>query len=138
MGYTKQFEDNDSPRPSVTKKDTGDWGEQIAAEYLVTLGCAIRERKWAGHGFEVDIVAQKGTRIIFVEVKTRKNDVNNPVDAVDYTKRRHMIRAADQYLRALDIPLDYQFDIIGITGTPHDYKIEHVEDAFFPPVRSRH
>lgn len=122
----------------MTKKSTGDWGEQIAAEYLITRGCAIRERKWSGYGFEVDIVAQRGTRIIFVEVKTRKDNISDPIDAVDYRKRGHMTHAADQYLRALDIPLDYQFDIIGVTGTPHDYTIEHVEDAFFPPVRSRH
>ena len=137
MGFTKRFEDTDSPRPPESKKDTGDWGEHIAADYLVTLGCAIREFKWKGRGFEIDIVAQKGMRVIFVEVKTRKSPTVDPVGAVDYTKRSHMIHAADVYLKALDMPLEYQFDIIGITGTPHDYTLEHVEDAFFPSVRTR-
>lgn len=138
MGYTKQIEDTDSPQLPVNKKDKGDWGEQIAADYLITLGCAIRERKWRGRGFEIDIIAQKGTRIIFVEVKTRKVLSNDPVEAVDSTKRNHMIRGADIYLRKLNVPLDYQFDIIGITGVPHDYVIEHVVDAFFPSPRTRH
>ena len=138
MGHTKQIENTDSPRPPVNKKDKGDWGEQVAADYLITLGCSIRERKWSGRGFEIDIIAQKGKRIIFVEVKTRKVLSTDPVAAVDYTKRRHMIKAADIYLRTFDIPLDYQFDIIGITGPPNDYIIEHVEDAFFPSPRTRH
>lgn len=138
MGHTKQIENTDSPRPPVNKKDKGDWGEQVAADYLITLGCSIRERKWSGRGFEIDIIAQKGKRIIFVEVKTRKTLSTDPVVAVDYAKRRHMIKAADIYLRTFDIPLDYQFDIIGITGPPNDYIIEHVEDAFFPSPRTRH
>lgn len=137
MGFTKPIEDPSLPQDAKTKAK-GDWGEQVACEHLIALGCAIVERQWKGHGFEIDIVAQKGTRMIFVEVKTRKTAAIDPVSAVDKKRQQHMIKAADVYLRDYKAPIGYQFDIIAVTGTPHNFTIEHVADAFFPSPRSRH
>ena len=127
---------NDSPR-SPSPKGKGDWGEQVAADYLVTLGAAIVERQWHGPGSEIDIIARMGRRMVFVEVKTRAAGGLDPVDAVDATKRTHMVRAADTYLKAQSVPFDYQFDIIAITGSESDHKIVHIPDAFFPTPRTR-
>lgn len=124
-----------SHKPKSAK--TGEWGEKIAAEYLTSLGYAMREHNWRCDGCEIDIIAQRGTRMIFVEVKTRASGTIDPVLAVNSTKRRHMIRGADIYLRSLSIPLDYQFDIISIVGNPHDYTLEHIPDAFLPSPRRR-
>lgn len=127
---------DDSPR-SPSSKGKGDWGEQVAADYLVTLGAAIVERQWHGSGGEIDIIAQMGRRMVFVEVKTRAAGGLDPVDAVDATKRTHMVRAADAFLKAQSVPFDYQFDIIAITGSENDHKLVHIPDAFFPTPRTR-
>lgn len=136
MGFTKKIADQLDPQ-LTSAKEKGNWGEQVACDHLISLGYAIAERQWRGNGFEIDIVATKGTRAVFVEVKTRKSDAVDPVDAVDFRRRQHMIRAADMYLRRSEVPLDYQFDIISITGQAHDYRLEHVQDAFFPNPRTR-
>ncbi len=138
MGYRRKFDDeqHDSPRSS-SSKGKGDWGEQVATDYLVTLGAAIVERQWHGPGGEIDIIARMGRRMVFVEVKTRAGGGIDPADAVDATKRQHMVKAADAYLKELKMPFDYQFDIISITGTESHHKLVHIPDAFFPSPRSK-
>ncbi len=105
--------------------ETGKWGETVAAEYLAANGYAIAERNWREGHNEIDIVAYKGHRIIFVEVKTRTKDHDDPLTAVDHKKTMRLIRAAQVYVDAHDINHEMQFDIIAINGSPDDYKIEH-------------
>lgn len=116
-----------------TGKKTGDWGERLAVELLASKGYAITECNWRSGHYEIDIVAMKGDRVVFVEVKTRSSDSVDPAEAVDMKKMRRMVYASDAFIRAYDIPYDYQFDIITVTGTPDDYVIHHIEDAFLSP-----
>ena len=116
--------------------DTGKWGEDIAAEYLAANGYAIAVRNWhCGHS-EIDIIAYKGNRIIFVEVKTRSNDNEDPLEAVDRNKSMRLIRAAVAYVNTFDINHEMQFDLIAIKGTPDKYVIEHIPDAFDTPLKT--
>lgn len=104
-------------------------------EHLVCRGFTVRERNWRPpHSHkEVDLIVQKEGVIAFVEVKGRQNDDYDPIDAVDMKKIRNVVRAADSYLRGLDEMYEYRFDIALVTGTPDDYKLEYIEDAFLPP-----
>jgi len=118
---------------------SGKWGaraEEIAAEYLAEHGYAIRERNWrpVGSHLEVDIICQKGTAIVFVEVKARHNRDYDPVEAVDGRKIRRLVRAADIYLRMQEYEFSYRFDIISVSGSEEDFHLDHLEDAFLPPV----
>lgn len=133
MGLSKKFNDTSSPQPP-TSTDKGDWGEHLAVAHMVSLGYAILEIKWRSGHYEVDIIAQKGQRIVFVEVKTRNTAFTDPVEAVDQAKRRRIIRSADVFLRKFDVPFEYQFDIITIVGDPTGYQLTHFPDAFFPPM----
>lgn len=118
------------------------WGkeaEQIAADYLMREGYTIRERNWrpgASHK-EIDIIAQKDTTMVFVEVKARHSADYDPADAVDSRKIRFICQAADAYLRRLPHDFDYRFDIIAITGSPGEHTLSHLPDAFMPPVSCR-
>lgn len=116
--------------------DTGKWGEQIAVAYLASIGYAIAERNWRSGHYELDIVAFKGSRIIFVEVKTRSDSDEDPVEAVDSRKALRLIRAAMVYIESHDIDHQPQFDIIAINGTPGQYSIEHIPDAFQSPLHT--
>lgn len=117
--------------------ETGLWGEELACEKLITLGYAICERNFRIGHYELDIIAMKDNRIIFVEVKTRTNPNSDPLDAIDNKKIARMVRAANAYVIAYDIPHEVQFDIITICGTPENYTIEHIPDAFTAPLSTR-
>ena len=116
--------------------ETGRWGERVACNFLVGKGYAIKETNWRMPPYEIDIVAMKGNRIVFVEVKTRSDDFLDPIVAVDKRKMANMTRAANAFVNHYDIPNEVQFDIITITGDQDNYKIEHYPDAFYPPLRS--
>ena len=116
----------------------GRWGENLAVEYLITRGYAIVETNWRMERLEIDIIATKGNRIIFVEVKTRSSEDYDPLEAIDNKKKNHMIRSAHNYIIAKDIPYEVQYDIITIIGDQHEYRLEHIPDAFIPSVVTRH
>lgn len=112
----------------------GKWGENLAAEYLVREGYAITERNWRMDHYEIDIIAMHGSRIVFVEVKTRSTDEYDPLEAVDSRKKARMVASANAYIIAHDIPHEVQYDIITVIGIPEDYTLEHIPDAFLPSV----
>lgn len=116
---------------------TGKWGERIAYEYLLSIGYAIVETNWRLGHYEIDLIASKGNRMIFVEVKTRSNIDYDPLEAVDNRKKNHLIRSADVFLNTIEMPFEVQYDIITIVGDQHNYKLEHIPDAFFPSVVTR-
>lgn len=113
--------------------------EKLASDYLVSKGYAIRELNWRPQPshYEIDIIAQKGTDMVFVEVKARrKADREEAVDAVDLRKQRFIARAADIYLRRQERMYYYRFDIIVVTGEGDNRSIMHLEDAYMPPLNS--
>ncbi|MDE7394370.1 MAG: YraN family protein [Muribaculaceae bacterium] len=119
--------------------EIGKWGEQIAYEFLVKQGYAICEHNWRLNHLEVDIIAMKGNRIIFVEVKTRADDEIDPLLAVNKKKRANLIQAAKVYIESHKIIHDYQFDVIVVIGSPLSSlppKIDFFPDAFLPPLRT--
>jgi putative endonuclease len=117
--------------------NTGKEGETAAVEYLKAKGYKIRHTNWYRGHLELDIVAQTDEELVIVEVKTRsRDDWELPEDAVNNAKIRRIVSAADFYIKIFDIDLPARFDIISIVGTPPDFKIEHIEDAFYPPVNT--
>lgn len=115
--------------------ELGEWGERVAREYLVSRGYTVLDSNThVGHK-EIDVIAIKGIRMIFVEVKTRTSGVEEAIEAVDSKKIRRMVRAADSFMQRYEAPYEYQFDIIAIAVKPDGtYDLEHLEDAFFPPL----
>lgn len=116
--------------------DFGKRAEEIAAEYLLTHGYTVRERNWRPQRthLEVDIICEQGDTIVFVEVKARAADAEDPADAVDLAKQKKLSRAGDIYLRMLPFDFFYRFDIITVSGTADNYTLDHIEDAFLPPL----
>lgn len=121
-------------------EDNFKWGreaEQIAADYFLTHGYSIRERNWKCAHIEIDLILELGRTIVFVEVKARNGDNQDPADAVNSKKKIKMVRGADIYLSHLDHFYYYRFDIFTITGTREQYTIAHYPDAFLSPVNRR-
>ncbi len=70
--------------------------------------------------YEIDIIAQEGNTVAFVEVKTRSADDGiSPETRVDYGKQRRIIAAANMYIsRRPDDEVYYRFDVVAVILPP--------------------
>lgn len=117
--------------------ELGEWGEQLARDYLLTNGYTLLEHNLHVGRKEVDIVAVKGSVMAFIEVKTRSSDLASAIEAVDSKKMRRIVRAADSILAAQSLPFEYRFDIIAVIGTPcTGHELHHITDAFMPTLNN--
>lgn len=120
-------------------KEWGKQAERIVCEYLISKGYTIRERNWrpkTSHS-EIDIIAQTGETLVFIEVKARTDRDADPADALTKEKIKNLVRGANSYLVAQDFAYYYRFDVAAVNGNIDDYTIDYLEDAFLPPLRSR-
>ncbi len=106
-------------------------GEELAARHLEKLGCRILDRGWRTKTGEIDLVAEDGGEIVFVEVKTRTDSAfGPPEEAVTFAKRRKLRNTAAAYLarhRLRDRP--YRIDVIAITSTSAGTRLDHFRSA---------
>lgn len=108
----------------------GVWGEELATEYLSEKGYVILERDWRSGHRDIDIIAQQDGCLVFVEVKTRRNnDFRRPEQAVDYNKQHNLLRAINHYIHYCHLNMPWRFDVITVVGMPGcHHEIEHIED----------
>jgi putative endonuclease len=93
-------------------------GEDLAADYLRSLGYTIVRRNLRGPAGEIDIVATEGEVVVFVEVKSRRTRAfGSAVSAVGARKRRRMRAAAADYLQFFAPNAHARFDVLTIEGT---------------------
>lgn len=116
------------------KQVTGQYGEDLAYEYLKKLNYIIIERNFSCHQGEIDIIAKDTDKdeLVFIEVKTRTSfKYGSPIDAVDKVKQKHLFKACQYYLYKHHIHhLFVRVDVIEIFikyGVPH---IHHVKQVF--------
>ncbi len=115
--------------------ELGKEGEKAAIAYLLEHNYVIRHQNWRSGHLELDIIAAKDNMLIVVEVKTRRNtDFAEPEDAVNKTKIRRIVRATDTYLKMFQLDTPVRFDIITVVGNVGNFEIEHLEEAFYPPL----
>ena len=119
----------------TANKKKGDWGEKVAAAYLIEKGYSILKKQWHYARYEIDLIAQKDNYIVFVEVKTRfSKEFGEPWTAVNYSKQRKICRSADYYLRCFRVDAEPRFDIVSIVHAEGTTAIMHLEQAFFPTL----
>jgi putative endonuclease len=123
------------------RKQLGNFGEKIAADYLKNKGYKIlgrnfffRMEKIAIAKGEIDIIAKKDKIISFVEVKTLSKDKGfEPEDEVDFKKQKKLIKLAEIWLNKNKIALDtkWQIDVIAIKVNLETKKarIRHFENV---------
>ena len=101
------------------------------SQYLRSLGYRLLACPYrAAHG-EIDIVAEDDGCLVFVEVKARRRDPH-PEDAVNYGKRRRVIRAAGEYRRKHRMwNRPYRYDILAVVSPEGEETIYRlIKDAF--------
>ena len=76
--------------------ELGQWGEEVATDYLRRKGYTIVERDWKSGHRDLDIIAMDGQTLVVVEVKTRRNRLfSNPEEAIDYHKLQSLRLSAN-------------------------------------------
>lgn len=109
------------------KRALGFRGEGRAVKFLKKSGYEVLHRNFRCPFGEVDIIAQKGGVLCFIEVKTRSSDYfGAPNQAVDKKRQSRYIDSARYYFANREIDCTVRFDIIEIM----DGKINHIESAF--------
>jgi len=98
----------------------GKFGEDLACRVLRRQGYAIVARRYRTRAGELDIVAEDGGTLVFVEVKLRRGDRwGTGADAVTRDKRRRLVRMAEEYLaRARVAGRACRFDVVAVALGP--------------------
>lgn len=118
-------------KKQTSAQTLGVWGEDIAANYLRTLGYTIITRHWTARAAEIDIIARDGNEYVFVEVKTRSSRVYGlPEESVSGAKMRHLFRSVHLYrLKHHIMNMPFRMDVVAIekdltTGT---HELRHLK-----------
>lgn len=111
----------------------GFWGEIYAARYLRDNGYFIRSANYRTRFGEVDIIAEQGGILLFIEVKTRSAGmIALPMESVDRRKQRRLTLAAQQYLKREPANTRARFDVLEVYLDAQEklVRVRHIPDAF--------
>lgn len=113
-------------------KALGSKGEDLAVKFLKKKGYRIISRNYKNYIGEIDIIAQDGETVVFIEVKTRSSDFfGYPFESVHRRKRQKLKNLALLYLKKVGEELPVRFDVLSILSLENGKKeIEHIKDAF--------
>ncbi len=110
----------------------GQAGEKAAAAFLATRGYQLLERNWRCRSGEVDIIAQNGPLLVFVEVRTRQSArYGTATESVDVRKQRKLRQLASIYMQHTSRQTEQvQFDVLAMMRNGEEWRIQHIEQAF--------
>ena len=123
--------------------ELGKAGEEFAARYLTSKGYTVLHRNYRSGHFEMDIICENATHLLFAEVKSRSDrggvpKYGRPATAVDMKKRQNLTLCAQAYLREHPSEKQPRIDVIEVylrrLGGEYvlsDKGILHIENAIF-------
>lgn len=123
-------------RSSDNRAATGRLGESAAADYLANLGYRVIERNWRCRIGEIDLIAEDGGTLVFVEVRSRTNPTRfgTAIEAVTSLKQRQVREVAAYFLaqRKTASSPSMRCDVVAVTFR-HDgtiAELKHIPGAF--------
>ena len=88
-------------------------GEERAAAYLASQGLAILARNFRARVGEIDVIAQEGDVLVFVEVRLRTSgSYGGALESITYRKQRRIQAAASLYMSKLRRAPRCRFDVV--------------------------
>ncbi|MBQ7173708.1 MAG: YraN family protein [Clostridia bacterium] len=131
-------------RTYQTAKEIGDYGERIAARYLIFRGHRILARNYRDGRHELDLITKTKNELVFTEVKTRLYEDEKAADAsappclaVDADKQSFTRSAALAYLRSHPTKKQPRMDVIEVLllkrpngKKPNVYRIRHIKAVY--------
>lgn len=117
----------------TSRQQLGDFGERVAARHLEANGYRILATNFRVREGEVDIVAEKGDLVAFVEVKTRRGDsMGTAIEGVRAQKAQRLLLAAEAFAQKHpELPPGRRIDLIAIDldVSGRLVSLEHIESA---------
>jgi putative endonuclease len=120
---------------NITKKETGDYGEQTAKKFLIENGYRFVASNFSYDRLEIDLIFEdpKIKTLIFVEVKTRSSlRFGVPEEAIDKDKQKN-IKTASKYFIKLNREFrshEKRFDSVSVLMVNGEWKINHIPNSF--------
>ncbi len=115
----------------------GKFAEDIAAEYLISLGWKILARNYKLQHGELDIIAldteNKPEEIAVIEVRCRTlGKIQSPFDSIGPRKLNTLIKYSQEFINKIEWEGFWRIDIIGITmkekNDLQSWELEHIRD----------
>ena len=113
----------------------GRYAEDLAANYLVSIGWRVLARNVRNQYGELDIVAadMKEKDLVIVEVRCRtKNKIQDAIESIDRRKMRALLKASNEYIDAINWQRFWRIDLIAVTVDEKDrlddWELQHVKD----------
>jgi len=100
----------------MNRKQVGALGEKLAKDFLKKKGYRIRETNFKCREGEIDIVAEQGNCLAFVEVRTKSSsEFGTPEESITTSKKEKLVTSALIYLSTnQDLPSQWRIDLIAI------------------------
>jgi len=123
---------------TLGNKKLGAKGEAIAVSFLQSAGYRIVERNYRVRLGEIDIIAEEGGYLVFIEVKTRTdNRYGSPFESVTQQKQKQLSKVALEYMNKLEChDRPARFDVVAVLlqgekkTVSRDAGIEIMRNAF--------
>lgn len=114
------------------RRQAGDQAEEAAVGLLEGRGYRILDRNYLCREGELDIVAEQGPVVCFIEVRMRSTATwGDPALTVSHAKQRRIVKAALRYLFAHDLrDRMIRFDVVSVLGRADQAVLEHIPNAF--------
>jgi len=111
-------------------------GEEAAETWLIQNGYLILERNLKRGRGEIDLIAQQGNTLAFVEVKASSDPSVDLAGRVTPQKQSRLASAASDYLASSKTGLSPRFDVITVRLLDGGPAIDHYPNAFDTRVAS--
>ena len=117
----------------MNKRGIGGVGENYAVKYLLRKNYKIISQNWTCRWGEIDIIARKEGKLIFVEVKLRTSDkFGNPSQSITAKKLKSLKHSIWRYLLIYDqFDRECRLDVITVCKSKGKYKLRHYKSVTF-------
>ncbi|MBI2330257.1 YraN family protein [Candidatus Daviesbacteria bacterium] len=112
-------------------RQTGQLGEDFAAQSLKDKGFEILKRNFSNKFGEIDIIAKDKNVLVFVEVKTKKGiDFGLPEEMINAYKLQKIRRMAEVYMNGKTVLCRIDVVAIILSETDKILRLNHYENVY--------
>ncbi len=118
-------------------QELGRLAEDIAAEYVLSLGWQVLARNVKNQHGELDIIAadliSKPQELVIIEVRCRTiGKIQSPFDSIGPKKLNSLVKSSREFIDKIEWKNFWRIDIIGIImkdkENKNDWELEHIRD----------